>query len=192
MVTEALGISVGDKVWTSYGSNIYFVKEITAPTKFHKSCLQFVIRDHETIHLVLSDADGKSNTPSYIGNIRRVSSSRWATDMNDEIFVEKTGVKTVVQLDLFAEPEVSSAPDYAFQNNCDYRAGAGKVWHCVRCNRDFNTIEFSRQSVRCPECAASTIPIFFMPAPAPDDRRPYPSEHLVTLNFLDYVASTSV
>ena len=187
MIKEALGIGLGDIVKTSYGSGPYRVVEVSAPVKFEVQGLHIVIRDHEVTSLKLADLEGKSNTPSYIGNIRRVGPDRWATDTNDEIFVEKKTEDSGEQLDLFSVLPTAPAPDYEFQDGCDYRAGAGKVWHCDSCGKDFNTDEFSRISVSCPDCSRTCTAIFYMAAPAVDDWRPYPSEFIMTLDYRDYL-----
>jgi hypothetical protein len=187
MITQALGISVGDIISTSYGSGPYRVVEISQPVKFSIRALHIVIRDHEVTHLKLADLDGESKTPSYIGSIRRVGSDRWATDMNDEIFVEKKGEVSGAQLDLFSVLTPEAAPDYDFQAGCDYRAGAGKVWRCDGCGKDFNTAESSKRSASCPDCASGSTAIYFMAAPALDDWRPYPSEFNITLDCRDYL-----
>lgn len=192
-IKEALGISVGDVVTTSYGSGPYEVKSVRPPQKFCKSIFSIVIRDHEVTSLVLRDLDGNCNTDSYINNIRRVG-DRWATDMNDEVFVEKKNKLVIIQPDLFAVAAKSDIPaEYQMQEGCDYRAGAGRIWHCEYCAKDFNSPEKQRLPYFCPDCRDKQkfpqvcVPVFFIAAPPPDDGRPRPSEYNVTQNFDEYL-----
>lgn len=182
---------MGDGITTSYGARAYKVKAIHAPVKFEESLFHIVIRSQEVTSLVLSDEDGDGKTDSYINHIRVACADRWATDQNDEIFVEKR--KIIAQPGLF-EAQTAQPLHYPFQDGCDYRVGAGKVWRCPRCEKDFNSAEKHRLPFCCPVCLESRdrflstcTPIFFIESPPPGDWRPRPSQFLMTLNMEDYL-----
>lgn len=191
IIIEALGISLGDVLITSYGSGPFEVKSIRQPRRFEITSSHIIIRDHEVTSFVLRDLDGKSTTDSYINNVRRTG-ERWATDQNDEIFVEKKHRRNIVQLGLFDERRRPAAEEYEFQPGCDYRAGAGRVWHCPRCRKDFDTAEKHKLPYWCPACKdvkfmPVCVPIFYVEAPPVGDWRARPSEYMMTLNMEDYL-----
>lgn len=189
---EALGISLGDILTTSYKTGPFEVTAISAPHKFIITSFYIIIRDHQVTSFTLREADKKCLTNSYINNVRRTG-DRWATDQNDEIFVEKKYRQNIVQIGLFDEPEHPLVKDYPFQPGCDYRAGAGKVWHCPKCRKDFNSPVKKKLPYWCPACRQDgkflpvSLPVFFIEAPAVGDWRRRPSQFSMTLNMEDYV-----
>lgn len=134
MTTEALGIGVGDVVWTSYGSSDpYTVEKISGPYYWEVMAYgAIMIRTWPVIALVCRPVRGGHEC--YLNSIRR-DGIRWFTDQNDEVFVRK-GLAPVQQLSMFMLMLNPRSLPYSFKVGVDYSLN-GQVWRCDRCG-DFN------------------------------------------------------
>jgi hypothetical protein len=195
MIRRALGIETGDGVTTSYGSGPYVVIDVTAPFTHFEETFGVVILDHPEVCLTLGAPGAlKKGTCGWINNVRRVG-DRWFNAMNDEIFVsraERAPVRPSTLLDLIDPPdrveELPAREPYAFDPSVDYRAGSRRVWRCAACGADFNSDPVPRREVCFHDCgtAAAAKQIYFVEAPAEDDRRRYASYYVMTLNRTAY------
>ncbi|HRH47011.1 MAG TPA: hypothetical protein PKY82_35520 [Pyrinomonadaceae bacterium] len=188
-ISEAFGIEIGDIIWGNYGNyepTKYEVTRITKPALFNDYSLYIYIYSQPVIHIGARDIGSKGEGNASFGTIRQVG-GRYFSSQNDEIFIEKPRQRAVLQRDLFALLEASEDPlQYPFQEGVDYRRGAGLVWNCEKCDRDFNT-EFKMKLPCRHECGSTSTPIFYFDFPKTVTTDRYPSTFLVSLNFEDYL-----
>jgi len=161
---EALGITTGDVITTSYKSGPYVVKQITGPYQSQETFAYLTIWPYPVISLTLSYADPSLTSTAYINHVHREPDGRYLTDTHDEIFVHKPAQPLPAQLPLLT-PAI--LPEYPFQSGVDYRAGDSRVWHCQDCDRDFNAEKQDRHcGPPCPYCTTRyptiAIPIIVM------------------------------
>ena len=154
---QALGIRVGDVVTTSYGSGPFYVWSIHGPVRFRKSMdiviypwpvvsLQLVAtEDH---HLYRRHARGRFFG---INDIFR-RGDQWFTVGGDEVFIRPPRLGyPELRIDMFLSFPADPEP-YRFQDGVDYEKGHRQVWHCERCDLDFNTDEPVRRPPPCIQC----------------------------------------
>jgi hypothetical protein len=156
---EALGITIGDRVKTSYGTGPYRVESIWGPFWWTLS-YHLTVWPYPVISLGLSyvGVSGKHHEGLGINNIHQ-DGCRWFTDQGDEVFVEKDRKSVFRQLDIFSVlPSASSdqrtAP-YKFDPSVDY-SDQNHVFHCWECHRDFNGDKWNGgyANPHCPYCHA--------------------------------------
>ena len=161
---QALGITTGDVITTSYKSGPYIVKQISGPYYFQKTFAYLTIWPSPVICLTLSYADPSLTSTAYINHIHREPDGRYLTDCHDEIFVHKSAQPSPAQLPLL-DPVTSS--EYPYQPGINYHAGDTHVWHCRDCGSDFNAEKQNRHcGPACPYCTRRfptiAIPIIVM------------------------------
>lgn len=139
VITTALGISTGDRIWTSYGTG-GIVTHISRP---HYVDEYTSFRGIRTWPVVSVNYD-KDCT---INDIRQ-EGDRWFTDTDDEIFIEKAHKTDLLQLDMF-ETVLEPCEPYEFREGVDYTLNA---WSCDKCG-DFNAEpESGDMRWHCPTC----------------------------------------
>lgn len=123
----SLGISIGDRVRTSYGSG-GIVTSILPPRFVSKFVGPLIVRSWPVMDITY-------DKQSFINSVRR-EGGRWFTDQNDEVIVERgAGLPSAgMQMDLFGSEYPIPAP-YPFNPNVDYD---GLAWRCEKCDLDFN------------------------------------------------------
>lgn len=193
-IKRALGIQTGDVLTTSYKSGPYLVHQITGPFTHFEEVGAVVILDHPEISLSLTSPNAQRHGISgWINNIRQVG-DRWFTAMNDEVLItrpERAPVQPVTLLDLIDPPdqieELPAQAPYRLNPAVDYTAGPRRVWHCGACGADFNAVPGNKYWCKH-DCGTEAVAkeIFYVQAPAPDDRRPYISYYVMTLNSYRY------
>jgi hypothetical protein len=154
-----LGISIGDKVWTSYGRSApYRVKSIWGAFWWNEASF-LTIWPYPVICLGLTLWNGKNERDLYGVNDIHQDGTRWFTDQGDEVFVEKVKtVKKLMQLDFFAEclsDQDGRRFPYQFDAAVDY-SDQNHVFHCWKCKRDFNGDKWNGGAANphCPFCRA--------------------------------------
>lgn len=190
IIQSALGISPGDVVWTSYGKpNDYEVISISQPLLWEKQSDIYIFSE-PVISLVCRDLSRKTQTPSFLGNIRQIE-DRWFSEMNDEIYVRKSTAPRLFQPDLFSATIIEQPGAYPFQSGVDYSQGAGLVWHCSGCRIDFNTeVKKSRPCI-C-NCGSVAEAILYINFPKEIPTHHFPSAYLVGLNLADYAPGREI
>lgn len=193
-IQSALGIQTGDMLNTSYNSGPYLVHSIHGPFTYFENSGSLVIIDHAEISLSLTIPGAIRKGPSdYINNIRQVD-HRWFTAQNAEIFItrhEKPATQAASLFDIFDPPgtvEVLPIPPlYQLNPKVNYKAGPRRAWHCESCHADFNAVPTNKYYYKH-DCGSDRVAlqIFYVVAPAPDDRRPYFGYYVMTLNSLLY------
>lgn len=193
-IHSALGIHTADVVTTSYNTGPYIIHHIHGPFTHFTGVGHLVILDHPEISLTVSTPNAKrKGTGGFINNIRRVN-HRWYTAQNDELFITRPQLipfAPTTLFDIFDPPEqvlvLPTPPLYQLDPSVDYDAGPRRTWHCDNCNVDFNAIPTNRYWCQH-DCEDEPIPkeIFYVRAPQPDDRRPYVSYYVMTLNSERY------
>lgn len=193
-IKSALGIQTGDILKTSHGSGPFLVKSIHGPFTHFKEVSSIVILDHPEISLTLATPNsGRAGASGWISNVRRVG-DRWFSAMNDEILItrpEREPVQPVTLFDLIDPPdaveELPMQPPYELNPAVDYQAGSRRVWHCESCKTDFNAVPTNKYWCRH-DCGTQMVAkqIYYVQAPAPEDRRPYISYYVMTLNSYLY------
>jgi hypothetical protein len=189
-IHSALGIQTGDIITTSYNTGPYIIHHIRGPFTYFTGVGHLVILDHPEISLTLSTPNAKrKGTGGFINNIRQVN-NRWYTAQNDELFITRRQVVPLAPttfFDIFDPPDqveiLPTPPLYQLNPSVDYDAGPRRTWHCDNCNVDFNAIPTNRYWCQhdCDDEPIATE-IFYVRAPQPDDRRPYVSYSVMTLN----------
>jgi len=135
----ALGISVGDRVSTSYGTG-GIVTHVSRPHYVERGVSSLVVRTWPVMSL---NYDGDK-----IINDIRIEGNRWFTDADDEIFIEKAQPEYPLQMDMF-EATLEPFEPYRFRAGVDY---SRNVWMCEECG-DFNAgPEMNDMRWRCPIC----------------------------------------
>lgn len=153
---DTLGISIGDKVWTSYGTGPYCVKSIWGPYWWWQHNWELccyggaVIYPYPIISLTCHTWNNPKD-PAYLNDIHQ-EGDRWCTAQGDEIFVEKHASKKFVQASIFDLSNVLDDPrrrPYVFDPEVDY-SNPRLVYKCAHCKRDFNEIDLG--VVQCTYC----------------------------------------
>jgi len=159
-IHEALGISIGDILKTSYGTGPYEVESIWGEywwwTSFEANY------DHVTIWPYPVASFGvalKNNREGCINHIHQ-DGNRWFSDSGDEIFVEKIfSPKKYYQIGMFdfSTPNTvdTRKQPYRFDPNVDY-SNQETVFQCWKCRRDFNGKKWNggHANPHCPYCDA--------------------------------------
>jgi hypothetical protein len=150
--------------------------------------------DHPEISLtLLSPRASKKRAGGYINNIRQVGDS-WLTAQNDELFVtrpEPAYVEPATLFDIFDPPnKVEILPiqsPYQLNPLVDYESGPRHTWRCEACHTDFNAVPSNKYWCKH-NCGSDLVAkeIHYVRAPHPDDRRPYVSYYVMTLNSYRY------
>jgi len=157
-VLEALGIAVGDKVWSPYSEEAklnptyYKVISISGPY-WWRDDTEFLIWPYPVICLTLKYWNRKDNSILGINDIHR-DVDRWFDDQGYEVFVEKPKKPFWFASDLFPEESDHEKP-YQFNPDLDY-SDPDKIFKCQKCGLDFNG-ELVRKFVTpyCPVCGIS-------------------------------------
>lgn len=193
-IKAALGIQTGDILNTSYNSGPYLVKSIHGPFTHFEEVSGIVILDHPEISLTLATPNAqRTGASGWISNVRQVG-DRWFSAMNDEILItrpEREPVLPVTLFDLIDSPdaveELPMQEPYQLNPEVDYKAGSRRVFHCGSCNTDFNAVPTNKHWCKH-DCGTEMVAkqIYYVEAPAPDDRRPYISYYVMTLNSYLY------
>ena len=162
---QALGITTGDVVTTSYDTGPYIVRQITGPYTFQITFSYLAICPYPTIALVLAYADQFNTAAAYINNVHQEPNGQYLTDAGDEIIVEHPPSAPPAQMPLLASHDAT--PEYVLQEGVDYNAGDSHVWHCSDCGLDFNAEKQTRHcGPACPRCTGRfphiAIPIIMM------------------------------
>jgi hypothetical protein len=141
VVIEALGISVGDKIWCPYdkydkSNPIYYrVKRIYGPY-WYREDICFVIWPYPVISLGLEYWNRKVHGQPGINNIHK-DGDRWFDDHGYELFVEKKNKSRYVAIDLFSSLTKNKISAYKFNPELDY-SDPDKIFKCQSCGFDFN------------------------------------------------------
>lgn len=159
-INKALGISIGDKLTTSYGSGPYEVKSIWGAywwwTSLEANHDHVTIWQYPVASFTVSQNDKRD---CYINHVHQ-DGNRWFSDSGDEIFVEKNfSAKKFHQIALF--DFIDSIPDdprrqpYRFDPDVDY-SNQETVFQCWKCRRDFNGKKWNggHANPHCPYCNA--------------------------------------
>jgi hypothetical protein len=196
-INRALGIQTRDIIRTSYSQKVFVVHSIIAPHYVITGLDYFIILDHPEISLTLIEEGStpRSDHYSYINDVRQVG-DRWFTALNDEIFVERPACAPVIArslLDLIDPPnaaaELPIPPPYTLNPAVAYTAGPGRAWHCAACGVDFNTAQPSRFAVHACGTNEAAREIYYVQAPALDDRRMFTSYYCMTIDHTRYEPS---
>jgi len=198
-IKSALGIYTGDLITTSYNTGPYIIHHVHGPITSFTGVGYLVILDHPEISLTLSTPNAKrKGTGGYINNIRQVN-DRWYTAQNNEIFITRpyqAPAAPTTLFDLMKPPHevdfLPTPPPYQFNPCVDYDAGPRRTWHCDDCHVDFNATPSNRYWCRH-DCQHQSIAkeVFYVRAPQPNDRRPYISYYVMTLNSDRYAPQQS-
>jgi hypothetical protein len=197
-IVGALGLQTGDVIRTSYRSRTFQIHGMNAP-RYVLGGDGFgyaIILDHPEISLIVGEAGSwpGGRHDSLINDVRQVG-VRWYTASNDEVILidrprqEPTAPTSL--FDLIEPPDriegLKAREPYSFQPGVDYKAGCLRVWQCEACGEDFND-EPTSGIMRWHDCGprSRAIPIYYVESPASDDRRPFTSYALMTLNRKAY------
>jgi DNA-directed RNA polymerase subunit RPC12/RpoP len=169
---EALGISVGDKVWTEYGTGPYRVDSIRGPYWWWQHCWfdntygGAIIYPYPIIGLGLT-LWGKPKDAGYIINDVHQEGEQWCDQHGSEVFVEKHAPILLKQFGLFDLVNVSGDPrqePYRFDPDVDY-SDPRLTYKCARCKRDFNLSEVTvAHCARCKYCGGWSERVLVVPA----------------------------
>lgn len=196
-IKAALGIQTGDLIRTSYGQKVFVVHSFTAPHYVLTGLDYFIILDHPEISLTLTEQGVKTRSDQFsqINDIRQVG-DRWFTAQNDQIYVERPHREPAPARSLFDlidphdAPEVLPVPPpYTLNPAVDYLAGPRRAWHCEACGTDFNTPQPDHLVTHDCGTRDRALEIYYVQAPAPDDRRKFTSYYCMTLDHTGYEPS---
>ena len=141
----ALGISIGDRVSTSYGTG-GIVTHVSKPHYVEYDVGGLVVRTWPVVSLNYEGTPYAVHGNNIINDIR-AEGDRWFTDADDEIFIEKAHEYSL-QMEIFETAPEPFEP-YKFRAGVDY---SRNVWMCEECG-DFNAgPEMDDMRWRCPIC----------------------------------------
>lgn len=195
-IVRALGLQTGDVIRMSYGGRTFQIHGINAPRYVLRGVGYVIILDHPEISLSVGEAGSwpGGRHDSIINDVRQAGGG-WRTSANDELFLidrpRQEPTRPASLLDLIDPPdaaeELQALEPYSYQPGVDYKAGCLRVWQCETCGEDFND-EPGGGILRWHGCGprSRAIPVYYVEAPAPDDRRPFTSYCLMTLNHAAY------
>ena len=142
----ALGISIGDRVSTSYGTG-GIVTHVSRPHYVERGVSSLVVRTWPVMSLNYEGTPYAVHGDKIINDIR-IEGDRWFTDADDEIFIEKAQPEYPLQMNMF-EATLEPFEPYRFRAGVDY---SHNVWLCEECG-DFNADpEMDDMRWYCPAC----------------------------------------
>ncbi|HEY0174456.1 MAG TPA: hypothetical protein VGB98_25795 [Pyrinomonadaceae bacterium] len=193
-IVRALGIQTGDVIRAGVGGKVYEVAGVGQPRNVLVNPRYVIILDHPETSLSLIERGQPRGGHYQINDVRR-EGGRWFTAANVEIYVERPPRAPVPAASLFdlidppdAVEELAAPAPYSLNPRVDYHAGPRRVWRCEDCGEDFNT---PGPSFLCAHgCGGpnGAIPVYYVQAPEPGDRRTFTSYALMTLNHGRYEA----
>lgn len=140
---EYLGIATGDIVSTSYGTGPYEVWSVSPP-KAEESFAGSIVRfPWQVVSLVLikPGVPPKGDIGLYwINDIRRRDDGRYFSNGN-EIYVTKTRQDKPMQMGLFSSSNSDKPVPHDYrQPGVNYDCLDLELWHCPKCQKDFNAL----------------------------------------------------
>jgi hypothetical protein len=169
----ALGISVGDRVSTSYGTG-GIVTHVSRPYYAEYDVSGLVVRTWPVVSL---NYDGDK-----IINDIRIEGDRWFTDADDEIFVEKAHNKPEypLQMDMF-ETALEPFESYRFRAGVDY---SRNVWMCEECGDVNASPEMDDMRWHCPICGKYGVTKIILMQPRVHGKKQLNS-YLLSLGYME-------
>ena len=176
----ALGISVGDRVSTSYGTG-GIVTHVSRPYYVEYDVGGLVVRTWPVVSLNYEGTPYAVHGDKIINDIR-IEGDRWFTDADDEIFVEKAHNKPEypLQMDMF-ETALEPFEPYRFRAGVDY---SRNVWMCEECG-DFNAgPEMDDMRWHCPICGKYGVTKIILMQPRVHGKKQLNS-YLLSLGYME-------
>jgi len=174
----ALGISVGDRVSTSYGTG-GIVTHVSRPHYVERGVSSLVVRTWPVMSLNYEGTPYAVHGDKIINDIR-IEGDRWFTDADDEIFVEKAQPEHPLQMNMF-EATLEPFEPYKFRAGVDY---SRDVWSCEECG-DFNAgPEMDDMRWHCPICGKYGVTKIILMQPRVHGKKQLNS-YLLSLGYME-------